>query len=194
MVHIDIWGPYQTPSSSGVHFFLTLVDDCTRTVWTYLLKHKNEACHVFQNFYSLIQTQFGFQIKQVRSDNALELTEGDMKLFFRNKGIVNQTSYAGTPQQNGVVKRKHRGILNMARALRFQSNLPIKFWGECVLIATYILNRLPHQHLEVKPLLKRFLASHQHIIILEYLVVCVMLLILYNFWTSSNPGQGHVCL
>ena len=106
LVHIDIWGPYQTPSSSGAHFFLTLVDDCTRTVWTYLLKHKNEACHVFQNFYSLIQTQFGFQIKQVRSDNALELTEGDMKLFFRNKGIVNQTSYAGTPQQNGVVEKK----------------------------------------------------------------------------------------
>ena len=63
LVHIDIWGPYQTPSSSGARFFLTLVDDCTRAVWTYLLKHKNEACHVFQNFYSLIQTQFGFQIK-----------------------------------------------------------------------------------------------------------------------------------
>ena len=75
----------------------------------------------------MIETQFGFQIKQIRSDNALELTEGDMKLFFRNKGIVNQTSCAGTPQQNRIVERKHRDILNVARALRFQSNLPIKF-------------------------------------------------------------------
>ncbi|XP_071928007.1 uncharacterized protein [Coffea arabica] len=66
-----------------------------------------------------------------------------MKLFFRNKGIVNQTSCVGTPQQNGVVERKHRDILNVASALRFQSNLPIKFLGECVLTATYILNRLP---------------------------------------------------
>lgn len=63
--------------------------------------------------------------------------------FFSNNGIEFQQFCVYTPQQNGFVERKHHHILQIACALHFHSHLPITFWGECVLTAIYLINRLP---------------------------------------------------
>ena len=89
----------------------------------------------------MAEKQFSKEVKIVRSDNGTEFM--CMSRFFRENGIIHQTSCVATPKQNGRVERKHRHILNIARALLFQSNLPVKFWGEAILTAAYLINRTP---------------------------------------------------
>lgn len=63
--------------------------------------------------------------------------------FFSANGILHQTTIPHTSQQNGVVERKHKHLFEVSMALLFQSHLSLKYWGECVLTATYLINRFP---------------------------------------------------
>ena len=148
MIHTDLWGPYRRASLCNSYYFLTIVDDFSRGVWVYLLRDKTQVRETLMNFMALISRQFDKNVKVVRSDNGTEFT--CLTSEFKRQGIIHQTSCVGTPQQNGRVERKHRHILNVARALLFQSSLSSKFWGESVLTAAHLINRTPSRLLKGK--------------------------------------------
>ncbi|KAK4411317.1 Retrovirus-related Pol polyprotein from transposon RE2 [Sesamum angolense] len=143
MLHMDLWGPYHLSSLSGCHYFLSIVDDYSRGIWTFLLKHKSQVPCTLDKFFKLVHTQFQATVKVVRTDNGTEFINNQCHTLFTSLGILHQTSCSYTPQQNGVVERKHKQLLEMARALLFQSSLPKKFWENLSLTATYLINRLP---------------------------------------------------
>ena len=96
---------------------------------------------------SFIQTQFNKTIKIIRSDNGVEFS---MSSFYDSKGILHQKLCVETPQQNGVIVRKHQHILNIARSLMFPSHLPLSFWSFSVAHAVHILNMLSYKILKSK--------------------------------------------
>lgn len=104
------------------------------------MHHKSKTRALLIHFINLVETQFGKRVKMVRSDNGPEFKCAQ---FYSSKGILQQTSCITTPQQNGIVERKHRYLLNMARALLFQSHLPKEFWGDAILTAAYLINMTP---------------------------------------------------
>ncbi|GJY34858.1 ribonuclease H-like domain-containing protein [Tanacetum coccineum] len=70
-----------------------------------------------------------------------------MNQFCEIKGIKREFSVARTPQQNGVVERKNRTLIEAARTMLADLKLPTTFWAEAVNTACYVQNRV----LVIKP-------------------------------------------
>lgn len=104
------------------------------------MRDKLQTRSLIQSFFYLIKTHFNCNLKTIRSDNGPEFHTDD---FYRFKGIIHQLSCVETPQQNGVFERKHQHLFNIARSIKFQANLSHKFWDDCILTVTHLLNRTP---------------------------------------------------
>ena len=84
------------------------------------MKNKAKFFYHIVSFFNLIKNHFDKTVKVFRSDNGTEFVNKKFENFLQSNGILHQTSCAYTPQQNGVAERKHRHLLNTARALMFQ--------------------------------------------------------------------------
>lgn len=68
LIHVDLWGPYAHETIAGCRFFLTIVDDHSRAVWTYLLPTKQHVTSQLLRFFSFVENHFKTTIKSFRSD------------------------------------------------------------------------------------------------------------------------------
>ncbi|GJT76412.1 zf-CCHC domain-containing protein [Tanacetum coccineum] len=118
LVHADTWGPYKSSTLNHCKYFLTLVDDYSRTTWTYLLPTKQHVPSTLKTFCNYVQNQFNTTLKTLRSDNGTKFVNTSLSEFFQNKRIIHQTSCPNTPQ-NGSAERKHKHLLEVARAIHF---------------------------------------------------------------------------
>lgn len=82
-------------------------------------------------------------VKFLRTGNGYEFYNLHVSVLLKSLDIFHQSSCVFTPQQNGVVKRKHKYILDTFRYIRFQVSVTLKFRGDCVTTAVYLINRLP---------------------------------------------------
>ena len=145
LIHVDLWGPYKLKTITNASYFLTIVEDFSRSTWTFLLQDKIQVYLTLKNFLSYVSNQFQTSIKSVRTDNGSEFVNSNCSTLFSSNGILHQRTTSYSPQQNGRVERKHQHLLQIARAVLFQAKLPIHFWGHAILMATHIINILPTQ-------------------------------------------------
>ncbi|KAL8109176.1 hypothetical protein AgCh_025316 [Apium graveolens] len=82
-------------------------------------------------------------IQVLRSDRGGEFCSNEFKNFCEDNGILRHYTAPYTPQQNGVVERRNRTVVAMARSLLKEKKVPLQFWGEAVRYAVHILNKLP---------------------------------------------------
>ena len=124
LIHSDVWGPSQEPTVSGMRYYVSFIDDCTRLTWVVLLRTKDEVFPAFEAFLSEVQTQYNAKIKILRSDNGGEYVNRVFQSFLKTHGIIHQRTCPYTPEQNGVSERKNRHLLDMARCILFSAHCP----------------------------------------------------------------------
>ncbi|KAK1684010.1 hypothetical protein QYE76_044858 [Lolium multiflorum] len=96
----------------------------------------------FITFAKKAQRTYESEIKAIRTDNGTEFKNYTMQEFVDDEGIKHEFSAPYTPQQNGVVERKNRTIIEMARTMLSEFNSPHNFWGEAISTAVHYSNRL----------------------------------------------------
>jgi hypothetical protein len=143
LVYVDLCGPITPATPGGNKYFMLLVDDYSRWMQVYMLKSKDQACEAFVKFKAETENQTGERIKVLRSDRGGEFLSGVFAGVCENAGIKRQLTAPYTPQQNGVVERRNRIVVEMARSMLKGMNVPSIFWGEAVRHVVYLLNRLP---------------------------------------------------
>ncbi|GJS67950.1 retrovirus-related pol polyprotein from transposon TNT 1-94 [Tanacetum coccineum] len=149
-VHSDLWGPSQVESLGGKMYFLSIVDDYSRRVLGYILRFKHEGFGKFKEWKQLVENQTGRTVKKLRTDNGLELCNREFKQLCVESGIARHLTVFGMPQQNGLVERMNRTLMDKVRCLLIQSGLPNIFWAEATCTTAYLINRLPLIAIEKK--------------------------------------------
>nr|GEZ50348.1 integrase, catalytic region, zinc finger, CCHC-type, peptidase aspartic, catalytic [Tanacetum cinerariifolium] len=92
------------------------------------------------------------QVQRVRTDNGTKFKNKSLAKFFDEIGITQQYSAARTPQQNGVVEKKNRTLVEAARTMLTFANLPLFLWVEAIATACFTQNRsIIHKRFDKTP-------------------------------------------
>ncbi|GJU19255.1 retrovirus-related pol polyprotein from transposon TNT 1-94 [Tanacetum coccineum] len=141
LLHIDLCCPMRVASINGKKYILVIVDDFSRYTWVYFLRSKDETPEIITKFITQAQLNYKVKVCKIRIDNGTEFKNATLKAHYEKLGIMQQFSIARTPQQNGVVERRNRTLVEAARTMLIFSKLPEFLWAEAVATACFTQNR-----------------------------------------------------
>nr|GEY98821.1 hypothetical protein [Tanacetum cinerariifolium] len=111
LLHMDLCGPMRVECVNGKKYILVIVDDYSRFTWVKFLRSKDETPNFIIKFLKMIQV-----------------------------GISHETSVARSPQQNGVVERRNRTLIEVARTMLIYAQAPLFLWAEAVATTCFTQN------------------------------------------------------
>nr|GFB15673.1 retrovirus-related Pol polyprotein from transposon TNT 1-94 [Tanacetum cinerariifolium] len=119
LLHIDLCGPMRVESINGKKYILVIVDDYSRFTWVWL----------------------NVLVRRIRTDNGTEFVNQTLRDYYEEVGISHETSVARSPQQNGVVERRNRTLIEAACTMLIYAQASLFLWAEAVATACFTQNR-----------------------------------------------------
>ncbi|GJX46494.1 retrovirus-related pol polyprotein from transposon TNT 1-94 [Tanacetum coccineum] len=146
LLHMDLCGPMRVTSVNGKKYILVIVDDYSRFTWVKCLRSKDEAPAFIINFLKMIQVWLKETVRRIRTDNGTEFVNQTLREYYEKVGISHETSVARSLQQNGVVERRNRTLIEAARTMLIYAKSPLFLWAEAVATAYYTQNHSMIRH------------------------------------------------
>ncbi|GKB92798.1 retrovirus-related pol polyprotein from transposon TNT 1-94 [Tanacetum coccineum] len=109
--------------------------------WVRFLRTKDETPQVIEKFIVKTQRALNATVRFVRTDNGTEFVNKTLDGWFESVGISHETSVPQSPQQNAVVERQNRTLMEAARTMLIFAKAPLFLWAEAVATVCYTLNR-----------------------------------------------------
>ncbi|KAK4388165.1 Retrovirus-related Pol polyprotein from transposon RE1 [Sesamum angolense] len=95
IVHLDTWEPYSNKNRDGYSHFLTIVNDCSRSTWVYMMKTKGEAPSLFEYFVKMVKVQFDIPVKKDANQENLTNIKSSIGVPLDDAGIDEEFTYEG---------------------------------------------------------------------------------------------------
>jgi transposase InsO family protein len=128
LLHMDTVGPARVRSEGGKWYVLVVVDDFSRYSWVFFMVSKDEAFTHARDLILRLQNEFPKNaMRAIRSDNGTEFKNTHFETFCASLGLEHQFSSPYVPQQNGIVERKNRTLVEMARTMLDEHRTPRRY-------------------------------------------------------------------
>ena len=141
LIHGDICGPMSVPSYGGSVYFVLFKDDATHYRFVFGVRRKSEALACFQKVCSQITKDIGCSVQMLRTDRGGEFANKSFDQYLAAHSIRREYTAPYTPEQNFVVERENRTVMEGVRSCLHQARINIRFWAEAVQYLVYTLNR-----------------------------------------------------
>nr|GEV95505.1 copia protein [Tanacetum cinerariifolium] len=141
LLHMDLCGPMRIASVNGKWYVLVIVNDYSRYTWVHFLRSKDEATEVIKTFLKRITILLQSLVIIIKTDNGTEFKNQVHKEYFDSIGISHQMSFVRTTQQNGVLERCNRTLVEAAKTMLFFSRALLFLWAEAITTTCFTQNR-----------------------------------------------------
>jgi hypothetical protein len=130
-------------SREGYKYFVTFVDDFSKSAVVYPMKSKSDVFSFFKIFRATFEKDGAFTVKSLRSDNGGEYLSDAFQNYLAEAGISHEPGPPHTPELNGVAERTNRTIHNLVRCALLSAKLPKSFWANALRHAMFTFNSVP---------------------------------------------------
>ncbi|GJT17618.1 retrovirus-related pol polyprotein from transposon TNT 1-94, partial [Tanacetum coccineum] len=118
LLHMDLCGPMHVASINRKKYILIIVDDYSWFTWVKFLTSKDEAPDFIIKFLKMIQVRLNTPVRNIRTYNGTEFVNQTLRSYYESISISHETSVARSPQQNGLVERRNRTLVEAAQTIK----------------------------------------------------------------------------